>query len=452
MENSLFVYETFRVSDDRKTVDLKYTSNVGLQVYEFTETYVFPVSLPDTLETYRLLRALHIIGGISYYKTFVNTDIEHPYAMSTKEAAFWNTVYKNGLGEFLLVNKLESSRLAEFTPQEGQDTKTTVHAPLTEKALLGIGGGKDSIVAGELLKAINMPLTGFVLTTADAAGQTKAVAKTMKIDLTTVERHIDKSLLEVQETEGAYKGHVPISVFFALVGSLMAVALKHKYVIVANEASASIPRAHWEGNSINHQWSKSFEFEKMMQDYIHSYVSADMWYFSAIRPLTSVAVAKIFASHPQYFEHFTSDNYAFRISKNDRPPERWSLQSPKSLSSFILLSAWLSEEDLLRIFGKNFLGEPSLEEMFFSLTGISGDQPLDCVGTPEELRASLGEAYRKGIFTDAILMLTGLHYDIIAKDRVLEPSAQKFLKLSNEHSFPPNISDALMSKITEVIV
>ncbi len=87
MENSLFVYETFRVSDDRKTVDLKYTSNVGLQVYEFTETYVFPVSLPDTLETYRLLRALHIIGGISYYKTFVNTDIEHPYAMSTKEAA-----------------------------------------------------------------------------------------------------------------------------------------------------------------------------------------------------------------------------------------------------------------------------------------------------------------------------------------------------------------------------
>jgi hypothetical protein len=190
----------------------------------------------------------------------------------------------------------------------------------------------------------------------------------------------------------------------------------------------------------------------MMQDYIHSYVSADMWYFSAIRPLTSVAVAKIFSHYPQYFEYFTSDNYAFRVSKDARPPERWSLESPKSLSSFILLSAWLSEADLHIIFGRNFLAEPSLEEMFFSLTGISGDQPLDCVGTPEELRASLGEAYRKGTFKDSILMLTGLHYDIIAKDHVLEPSAEKFLKVSSEQSFPPSISDALVSKITEVIV
>lgn len=182
----------------------------------------------------------------------------------------------------------------------------------------------------------------------------------------------------------------------------------------------------------------------MMQAYIHSYVSADLWYFSAIRPLSSVAVTKLFSKLPQYYEKFTSDNYAFRIDASKRPNERWSLESPKSLSSFILLSAWLSEQDLLKVFGKNFLAEPSLEPMFFKLTGIDGDQPLDCVGTPEELRASLGQAYAKGIFKEAILMLTGLHYDIIAKDKLLEPSVATFLHLAHEHAFPPELAQNLL--------
>lgn len=452
MNNSLFSYGQHKISSDRKVVDFAFTLHHNDQTYTFTESYTFPVSLPDCLETFRLLRALHLIAGISYYKIFVPEEIEHPYAMSTREASFWNEVFKNGLGEFLYVNKLKTDRLAQFTAQEGTDTKTTVRVPLLPKALLGLGGGKDSIVAGELLKAAGVPVAGFVLATGEATGQTSAVAKTMKVDLLTVQRQLDKKLLEVQEQEGAFKGHVPISVFFSLVGCLLAVATKQAYVVVANESSASIPRAHWEENDVNHQWSKSFGFEKMMQDYIHSFVSAELWYFSAIRPLSSVAVAKIFAKHQNYYDKFTSDNYAFRIDATQRPNERWSLQSPKSLSSFILLSAWLSEEELLHVFGQNFLAEPSLEPMFFKLTGIDGDQPLDCVGTPGELRASLGQAYAKGVFNDAILMLTGLHYDIIAKDRLLEPSVVTFLKLGTEHAFPPALAEKLTEKLQKELV
>lgn len=451
MNDSLFNYDSFQVSTDRKRVDFSFTSHHGGVAHNFTESYDFPLGLPNTLEIYRLLRALHLIAGISYYKIFVNSEIEHPYAMSTREASFWNNVFKNGLGEFLYVNKIDPEKLALFGPQEGADTKTTERVVLGQKALLGIGGGKDSIVAGELLKAIAVPLTGFVLATGDATGQTKQVAKTMKVDLLTVKRTLDKNLLTVQESAGAYKGHVPISIFFAITGCLLAVATKNAYVVVANESSASIPRAHWAGTSVNHQYSKSFAFESMMQDYLHNYVSPDLWYFSAIRPLSSVAVAKIFAKYPNYFEHFTSDNYAFRVDASKRPSDRWSLESPKSLSSYILLSAWLSKDQLVHIFGRDFLDNAQLEPMFFGLTGIDGDQPLDCVGTPQELRASLGEAYRKGTCKDSILMVTGLHYDIISKDKVLEPSVEHFLKISEEQAFAPAIAQNLQNKIKEVL-
>ncbi len=451
MNESIFNYDSFTVSDDRKRVDFTYTSNHGSDKHNFTESYNFGVALPDSLEVFRLLRALHLVAGISYYKTFVNSDIEHPYAMSTREAGFWNNIFKNGLGEFLYVNKIDPAKLAVFGPQEGADTKNTTRIALEQKALLGIGGGKDSIVAGELLKAIGVPVTGFVLGTGDATGQTKQVAKTMKIDLLSVARTLDKTLLTVQQQPDAYRGHVPISVFFALVGCLLAVATKKAHVIVANESSASIPRAHWADTDVNHQYSKSFAFEQLMQNYLHDHVSQDLWYFSAIRPLSSVAIAKIFAGYPDYFTNFTSDNYAFRVDASKRPNDRWSLESPKSLSSYILLSAWLNKNQLVKIFGRDLLDMPRLEPMFFGLTGIEGDQPLDCVGTPSELRASLGQAYQNGTCKDSILMLTGLHCDIIDKDKLLQPTVEHFLKTSAEQAFAPSLAAKLQKQISEVL-
>src|SRR6185369_8613661 len=112
-------------------------------------------------------------------------------------------------------------------------------------------------------------------------------------------------------------------------------------------------------------------------------------YFSAIRQLTSLGVAKLFANFPKYFEVFTSDNFAFRIDPAKRPTGRWSLESPKSLSSYILLAPWLSDEDVAHIFGMELLDEPSLNQLFLELTGVEGEQPLDCVGTVEELVLSM---------------------------------------------------------------
>lgn len=391
--SDIFEYKSFLFEDSRHRLVLNYKTTRDAREYELQEVFTFSTSLPDCYEVNQLARALHLACGISYYKTFMPSVIVQPYQFSQAEADFWNEVFRGGLGEFLYINKLNPAGLAKFNPQPGISYETNEPLDLNQTALLGIGGGKDSIVAGELLKSLDqVGLSGFVLSSGDAVGQSQAVAETMGVDLLVISRQLDKKLIELQKSPGAYSGHIPISLIFALTGCLLAVAQNSRYVIVANEASSSLPTAQWAGSPVNHQWSKSESFEKSLQDYLHENVSVSLDYFSAIRPLGSVAVAKIFAKiASKYFEKFTSDNYVFRVDPSKRPNSRWSLESPKTLSSFILLAPWLNQDEMLKIFGRNMLNEPTLSKLFLELLGLVGEPPLDCVGTPSELQASLTE-------------------------------------------------------------
>jgi len=443
-----FTYNQFRVDDDRRTVHFDYTLTHDQQVYQFSEALVFPVGLQDTPTQHASLRALHLALGVSYYKIFTPATVSHPYQMDEQEASFWNDVWRNGLGEFLYVNKLSPDVLATFTPQDGQAYAATDITPKDKNALLGIGGGKDSIVAGESLKKIGVTVQGFVMATGEQRGQAQAVADTMQIPLHVVERTLDKQLLTVQELPGAHKGHVPISLIFGLVGTALAVALDAGYVVVANESSASLPRVMSEHGAVNHQWSKSFGFEHSLQTYVHNRIASGITYFSAVRQLTSVAVAKLFAWYPQYFEVFTSDNAVFRIDPSKRPNARWSLDSPKSLSSFILLAPWLTEEDLLRAFGRNFLDEAELENLFLSLLGVQGEQPLDCVGTVDELMFSLNLAVQEAKFLQSSLVRLAFDMGIVTnKDTSVE--RRNMLRLQPEAAIPPELQQPLAELFTK---
>jgi UDP-N-acetylmuramoylalanine--D-glutamate ligase len=177
------------------------------------------------------------------------------------------------------------------------------------------------------------------------------------------------------------------------------------------------------------------------------HISEHLTYFSAIRPLSSVAVARLFAQFPQYFNVFTSDNSVFRINPANRPTGRWSLESPKSLSSFILLAPWISEDDLVQSFGLNFLDEPSLEPLFYNLIGLEGSQPLDCVGTVEELKLSLNLIDQQGKFKKSYLM---------KKARKISSKSQKdytddlraMIEPRAEQAFPEKLSMALLASLS----
>ncbi len=454
MTQDVFRYQTFDLSDDRHTATFSYRLEHAGQSYDFTEVIEFPVALASGPEQQACLRALHIALGVSYYKIFVPQRIEHPYEMSAAEADFWNDVWQHGLGEFLYVNKLSATDLAQFAAQPGENLGAgqtrQVEAPqsLASTALLGIGGGKDSIVARELLGKIGVAVQGFVMATGEQLGQAQAVAQVMDVPLHVIKRTLDKQLLSVQEQPGAFKGHIPISLIFGLVGATLAIATGSAYVVVANESSASIPRGNGGRMAVNHQWSKSFGFEQSLQKYLHDMVNPQLTYFSAVRQLTSVGVAKLFARLPQYFEVFTSDNFVFRIDPSKRPNGRWSLESPKSLSSFILLSAWISEPDMLRIFGRNFLDEASLEPLFLALLGVRGDPPLDCVGTVEELVLSLNLAVRQGKFAgSALLELAREHQVLSGQD--WDAELAQMLTVQTDSALPTALVEPITTAITE---
>lgn len=444
-----FTYTQFRLSDDRKTASFDYVAQYQGQDFNFTESLTFPTPLLDTPEQQRSLRALHLALGVSYYKKFLPPQIVHPYAMDAAEADFWNNSWQNGLGEFLYTNKLDVSRLATFSAQDG--TKFEGSAGVTAQgAVLGIGGGKDSIVAGELLKDIGVPLAGFVMATGEQLGQAASVAETMGIELHAVKRELDQQLISLKSMPGTYSGHVPISLIFGLVGAALAVATGFEYVVVANEASASIPRITWNDMAVNHQWSKSYEFEKDLQHYMQQYIAGPVTYFSAVRELTSVGVAKIFAKLPQYFEVFTSDNSVFRIDPSRRPNGRWSLESPKSLSSYILLAPWLGDEEVRRIFTIDFLNEGSLTQLFLELLGVEGEQPLDCVGTVEELTLSVNLLAQAGRYSNTLLMKLA-HERGVVREADWQQTLHELLKLQPDEALPALLHDKIHAYLAEQV-
>lgn len=438
-----FSFTNYSSSADGLTLSFNYTTSFADgSTEQFCETLVLPVPLAEGLDA--TLQALHLALGISYYKLNLAPSLKVPYPLDEAQANFWNTVYQQGLGEFLYVNQLPAGRVASFEATSGTAWAPTVSTALSDQAILGIGGGKDSALAGEVLKNLGVPVKGFALGTKDNFGQAERISNVMSVDFLGVQRTISPRLLELNGSQGTYNGHVPISAIFALVGSLLAQLTGSAYVVVANEASSSLPTASDANGDVNHQWSKSLVFEQLFQNYAQKYLNPGLCYFSAIRPLTSVAVAKLFSKLPQYFEVFTSDNFVFRVDQANRPDSRWGLESPKSLSSFILLTPWLSKANVLRIFGRNFLDVIELKELFLSLLGAGNRQPpLDCVGTVSELRLSLALIKQQQKFADAQLLQLKEVDPLLPADPKDQLAAA--LALQNDQAFPATLASQLTS-------
>jgi hypothetical protein len=159
-------------------------------------------------------------------------------------------------------------------------------------------------------------------------------------------------------------------------------------------------------------------------------------------------VAKLFSHYPNYYEVFTSDNSVFRIDPARRPIGRWSKDSPKSLSSFILLAPWIGESDMIRIFGTNLLDEASLERLFAKLTGLEGHPPLDCVGTAEEMVLSLNLLAKQGKFKDSFLCDFARKRDIIT-DKDWQPELSRLLSLQPDHALPLPLIDQITNRLRE---
>lgn len=392
---------------------------------EFIEKLVFPFEIQVNECTKNILKYLHLLLGVSYFKSLLG-EIEIPYQLSQTEAEYLNTVYHQGLGEFAYVNQITED-IRPFAARDNATSETV--SIVTNGALLGIGGGKDSIVAGEILKQIGIPTTAFMVGSRDHHGQADAVVELLQIGSIPVERHIDTGVIEFTKSQNRYNGHVPLSALLAWIGIFIAGQQNLRYVIVANESGSSEDNTVWNGRKINHQWSKSLEFESLTQDFVHRFVSPDITYFSLIRPFSSIKIIELLTkTGDKYLGTFTSCNLVLRIDPEQRPNGRWCGKCPKCLSTFLLLTAFLPYSKVIEIFGSDLLEDDKLNSMMRELVGLEGHKPLDCVGTIDELRAVTRKLLENSVSKKLL--------ENINPDEIPGPTIEKLSGIRSEHRLP----------------
>ncbi len=141
------------------------------------------------------------------------------------------------------------------------------------------------------------------------------------------------------------------------------------------------------GQAVNHQYSKSFEFEQDFHNYEEKYLNTGIYYFSFLRPLSEFQIAKMFVSHKKYLPIFRSCNLGSKVS-----PDIWCGDCPKCLFVALILSPFLTVDELAEIFGKDMLNDVNMENYFIELIGKSEHKPFECVGSIDEVNLAVSLA------------------------------------------------------------
>jgi len=380
-----FIFDSYHIDKKTDTVSFFYSFDNGLK---FTETITLGGgkinwSKISSVLVDKIIFNLHLVLGIGYYKAYCPKKIIIKSGILSKtEAEFWNKLYTKGLGEFFYRNKIDFRGLINFPYQKTKTTKA-INIKLSNRVLLPWGGGKDSTVAAELLKEQGHD---FTLTTLRDSNIQKETAKIAQRPRIINGRTIDPLLIELNK-QGVYNGHVPISAIYFWITVLTAALYDYRHIVYSNEGSANFGNVKYLGQEINHQYSKSLEFENDFRAYLKNFVTPDINLFSSLRQFSDLKISKLFSRYEKYFPVFSSCNRNFSITK--KVNARWCGECPKCAFTFSQLAAFIDREKLINIFGQNLFAKKELLPVFQELWGEKRFKPFDCVGTPTEVKAAL---------------------------------------------------------------
>lgn len=377
-----FAYEGFSYikANDQLKITFNFTQSNDII---FNPELVIPcnnIIHPEELEV--IIFNIGMIEMISYYKACCSPKIiiKAGY-LNNDQLNFWKNIYFNGLGEFLYTNQIETTPDELFSFIVYSDKKyEPLISNLSEECIIPVGGGKDSVVTLELLKdrSNNLP---FILNPRGASIET--VGSAGYGNYISFQRKLDPKLLELNK-EGYLNGHTPFSALLAFTATLAAYVSGKKNIVLSNENSASEGNVQFSGIEVNHQYSKSFEAEKALHDYISEYIHPDINYFSFLRPIYELKIAELFSRYEDHFKGFRSCNVGSK--KNI-----WCCNCSKCLFTYIILSPFIATEKMKDIFGEDLFKNKKLEGDFIKLLGDSDIKPFECVGTHREIKAALAK-------------------------------------------------------------
>ena len=429
----VFRFVRCRFSADTGVAELAYAFDHGP---ELVETVTVP-GAPFALEPARVaaveraLRLLHLIAGVSYYKAAVPGEIRiDSYAIDAATAALLEQVYLNGLGEFAYRNGLDLRGRIRFPFDPALATAAAPALGLGERALVAIGGGKDSLVSIEALRAMGVEQA---VTWIGNSQLIRTCAERTGLATLNIGRALAPALFEINR-QGAYNGHIPVTAVNSAILVLAAVLTGAGQVVFSNERSASYGSLIPGAGEVNHQWSKGWAFERAFGEQVERAVAADLRYYSLLRPLSELAVARQFAKSHHYDEHFSSCNRNFHIL-GEKPAQRWCGLCPKCHFVFLALAPFMSKARLVRIFGRNLLDEEGQAAGFDALLEYQDHKPFECVGEGRESRAAMAALAARADWREDALVARFAR-EILPQLDPAELSIEPLLEIEGEHRVP----------------
>jgi hypothetical protein len=334
-------------------------------------------------------RLVFLLAGISYYKVAAPPLIEVPSGLRAAERPLLDAFYRSGLGEFAYRNDLDLSGLRIEAPDLADATPAGT-PPDDSRVLVPFGGGVDSIVTVEGIRSTPTDLALFVMSRdGDTFEAIETAAAVTGLPILRAARSIDEKVLRSAEL-GYLNGHVPVTGILTSIAVMAAVLDGRGLVAMSNEWSASIGNLEWNGMVVNHQWSKSLEFEDLFRAAVRAGLPIAPDVFSWLRSRSELWVARRFAELTQYHRVFRSCNRAFHLDPARRL-DHWCGTCDKCCFIDLILSPFLSAAELGTIFdGHEPLEDPTLVEQFRSLLDLSDDpKPFECVGDVDECRVAV---------------------------------------------------------------
>lgn len=383
-DTSPFLYNGFEVKGS------ELSCNYQIQDYDFCEKFIIEGDWSNS-RAREAARIIYLLAGISYYKAFAPMQIDLGMTpIRYGETDFLLKYYQGGLGEFSYVNNLSLQNMVISGGIQAEDPELS-KKPEVEKPLIPFGGGIDSIVTVELVKEKYENSNLFIMSPGDTKFEPiEQAAKITGLNILRAQRILDPQILKSKE-HGFLNGHVPVTGILSAVAIATAILNDRTTVLMSNERSASVGNLIYDGRMINHQFSKSIEYENLFRDVLkNSFGQCPDW-FSYLRDKSELWISEKFSEFKQYHQVFRSCNRAFHINVESRA-DNWCGECDKCCFIDLILSPYMSADDLNEMFeGNEPLNNSKLEDVFISLVSTSPDfnKPFECVGDIGECRSAV---------------------------------------------------------------
>jgi UDP-N-acetyl-alpha-D-muramoyl-L-alanyl-L-glutamate epimerase len=405
----VFRVEHARAAADGETVRLEFRFTCGETTFDpsvelagLRPEEVARVSAPTAR---RLVRALAIVEAFSYWKAFCSPVIEAALpSADPAETAWWESFWPQAMGEFFYRNGIDFT-----TPGFLRITASPSLAPTSEFAsglssshdadappLVMFSGGKDSLALAYAVRDAAAPATDFFLYN-PTDGQ-RALAESMADGgrIIEVRRQVLPELLALNAS-GHPNGHTPYSAYLALAALLVGCLRGSPMVLAGNSRSDDEPNVgSYLGMPVNHQWTKSHEFEAALGTYRDRWLPEAPLYSSPLRPLLELQIIRSLEPH--------MDAYLKTASCNKTKGLGWCRKCAKCAWVFLATSSLFGHDLAVSKAGGDLFADPELSGLYEAMAGLpgAGDKPFECTGTEEEVRSAIQTAGQHGFHLPAL--------------------------------------------------